>query len=191
MAISIERTQTYLLISAIEEDFRSFIESQLLSQMGEKEALGNFYESAVSKRQREIEADDISSVIEYLDFQSQYEILRTWKHLLDSNLRHALDENGEKFNWLTKCRNRISHTRPLQSDDYIEVREICKSLLSAGWEGTSLEATIRELEANPYWSASIEVPTVAAPILNNLPDVDYDETGLIGQAKFSDRLTQC
>ena len=189
MFISRERIQVFALIQAFETDCRFQIEHNLLSRFDQEEILGPFLDDALSRQSEErVAGGEDDSVVEFLDFQQAFEILRTHGSLLDSNIVVALNRHGEDMKFMSSLRNRIAHARALQVDDYVNCLRICRELVSDGWFSGKLEKTLREIENDPFWVSSLAIPILEPPVINNIPQGDFDDTGLIGRQKVVSKL---
>ena len=189
MFISRERHQVFALIQAFESDCRYQIEQKLLSRFDQEEILGAFLDEALRRQADErVAGGEDDSVVEFLDFQQAFEILRTHGSHLDPDIVVALGRHGEDIKFMSSLRNRIAHARALQVDDYVNCVRTCRELVSDGWFSGKLERTLREIENDPFWASSLAIPILEPPVINNIPQGDFDDTGLIGRQKVVSKL---
>ena len=131
--------------------------------------------------------NNISEVIDYLDFADTYEILLKNKGLLEEKQVKELKEFNEKFKELIPIRNRVMHTRPLLGGDFATVFAFITEVERCSilpWK--QLIETKNRIETDPSYVLTLSIPSYSSPqytTYNNLPLPDFDESGFIGRVR--------
>ena len=187
MSFSATRLTCFALLSAIEEDLRSNIESNF----GE-EGLSTILDQSKIERGQERRARDglastanLSGLLPYLDFGDGYELLMGRRADLPGKLEEALSSISGRIGRVVEIRNRVAHTRPMEIDDTAFLLDTAEELRrhDAGqWD--SLCETVRRLGAEPSYVLGLTINLRADPDTapqHNLPVPDFDETGFFGR----------
>src|SRR5665647_3221355 len=187
MSFSATRLTCFALLSAIEEDLRSNIESNF----GE-EGLSTIPDQSKIERGQERRARDglastanLSGLLPYLDFGDGYELLMGRRADLPGKLEEALSSISGRIERVVEIRNRVAHTRPMEIDDTAFLLDTAEELRrhDAGqWD--SLCETVRRLGAEPSYVLGLTINLRADPDTapqHNLPVPDFDETGFFGR----------
>jgi len=130
--------------------------------------------------------DDISGVLDYLDFADAYQVLRQNSTDLRAEYEEELRRRGETLAKLANIRNRVMHSRPLLAGDFETVYAFVTDVANAGtmeWPAT-LQA-LTKLSADPSFVLGLSLPSLSSddsPVYHNLPAPDFDETGFIGRS---------
>lgn len=132
-------------------------------------------------------ARTLSGVLDYLDFASIYEVLRTLRTGLLPDTNAALELIKPYLTQLVQMRNRVAHTRPMEIDDTAILLDVANAILgidSKGWP--ELASTVNHLRSDPAYVLGL---TISLPKddpkgpQHNLPIPDFDETGFMGRKK--------
>lgn len=94
---------------------------------------------------------------------------------------------SEKLESMTRARNRVCHSRPLEDEDLTRFLDLADTLLrdfrKLQWK--ELKNVRVKIEQDPTFVLRLEIPsfwTAAADVTpHNLPMVDFDETGFVGR----------
>ncbi|MDO3700970.1 NB-ARC domain-containing protein [Micromonospora sp. C28SCA-DRY-2] len=195
MTFSATRLTCFALLSAIEEDLRFEIETQV-----EERDAGEFFNSdRLTKIQLRRARDhgahpssSIGSLLPYFDFADSYEILLREKGHLPSDLEAQLSNLGSRLVRLAAIRNRVAHTRPMEIDDLPSVLDLAQDLLAqSGSRWPTLRETMSRLTAEPAHVLGLTVNLPADPDTapqHNLPVPDFDETGFFGRKQELARI---
>ncbi|WP_327423856.1 NB-ARC domain-containing protein [Streptomyces sp. NBC_01230] len=153
------------------------------------------YDRAVIRLTREVGTQakiNIASLLPYLDFADAYEVLSGIKIRLSEEIQHSLRIFAPNLSKLTKVRNRVAHTRPMEIDDLAVVHDVSKSVYAASpssWE--NLNRALRKLGEDPAYVLGLTINLVTDPDnapQHNLPAPEFDETGFFGRRKELDRI---
>lgn len=183
------------LIYAIEIDLKNLIGRYLIpvnSNLNfiQDEELQNKIKNRFSKDYPAINPDDnLSDVIEYLDFQEFYTLLLRNKSLLPEDIHNEIKALAPELDELVPIRNRVMHTRPLLVGDFAKVysfiEEISNSCcLDTNWQ--TVRETKQRIEDDPSYVLTLSMPSVKNlenEVYHNLPIPDFDDTGFIGRKK--------
>jgi len=183
------------LIYAIEIDLKNLIGRYLIpvnSNLNfiQDEELQNKIKNRFSKDYPAINPDDnLSDVIEYLDFQEFYTLLLRNKSLLPEDIYNEIKALVPELDELVPIRNRVMHTRPLLVGDFTKVysfiEEISNSCcLDTNWQ--TVRETKKRIEDDPSYVLTLSMPSVKNlenEVYHNLPIPDFDDTGFIGRKK--------
>ena len=188
----LKRNAMFCLISAIEIDIRKNIcdltneglemSTDVISKLKER------YES-----DKGCISDDISVLIDYLDMGDYVQILNSNNTLFPNkkvlkNLTLAIEN-------IIPTRNRIMHVRPLEFDDDSKIFDFVKDIdkYSQILDFCETKNISNKIENNPDFLLSVipKIPVVDnSKVKNNLPMVDYDDTGFVGRIKDKELLTK-
>jgi len=195
MSFSATRLTCFALLSAIEDDLRSNIDSNFgqdgLDALLSEEKI----EQAQERRRREglAATANLSGLLPYLDFGDGYELLMGRRRDLPPALRDALASISDRIERVIDIRNRVAHTRPMEIDDtafLLDTAAELRSPASSGqWE--SVDETIRRLEKEPSYVLGLTVNLRSDPDTapqHNLPVPDFDETGFFGRREELRRI---
>lgn len=184
----LKRNLLFCLLSAIENDLRANIlklEAEgLVINADIKDKIALRFESENKTR-----SDEISDLIEYVDFGDYIKIFSSNIHMFsDKKIIEKLNNNLEI---ILPVRNRVMHIRPLEFDDDKSVYDFTDNLdrFSKVINFSNTKNELKEIKDNPNHIVSIKFDTIKRfknQIKNNLPMVDYDDTGFIG--RVNDKL---
>lgn len=181
-----KRVALYDYISAIELDLRNYVSlNQLPIEGYEKKILERISRNNVGVDPKTFFETEKYS---YLDFSDYYELINI--HLKESGYTDSLNKVFlEELKELLPIRNRVMHSRPLSEGDYDTVLSFVKETrkYSSIMDFSFLKEAKSQINADDYLvslkpsSPSPNKPYVEPTIENNLPLVDYDDTGFIGR----------
>ncbi|QIP71148.1 AAA family ATPase [Streptomyces sp. VN1] len=196
MSLSATRLTCFALLSSMEEDLRAAILGACEEGDNARTILSDDrYDRAVSRLAREVGGQakySVTSLIPYLDFADAYEVLSGLKGRLSADVQESLGVFAPNLSKLTKVRNRVAHTRPMEIDDLAAVHDVAKNVYAADpalW--TNLSSTLQRLEEDPAYVLGLTINLVADPDnapQHNLPAPEFDETGFFGRRKELDRI---
>lgn len=186
----LKRNLLFCLISAIESDIRKNILN--LTNEGltiNEEILLKLKERYI--KDKDSDTNDMSILINYLDIGDYVQILNTNKKIFsDIETLKCLITAIET---IIPTRNRIMHVRPLEFDDDVKIIDFVGDAIKYSniikFDETILEN--KKIKENPDYLLSI-TPGISrfssSTIKNNLPMVDYDDTGFIGRINDKEQL---
>ena len=185
-SIRMKRSVLYDYLSAIELDLRAFVS---LNNLPTEQ-----YKSKIRERILKVSSNsDFEETYKndkynYLDFGDYFQMICIYfKNQGYTNLLNK--EFLEKLQPLTEIRNRVMHSRPLFENDFDVVMSFVKESrkFTSFFDFTNLKETRTQINKEDYFgvtkmfSDSIAKPFVEPSIENNLPLVDFDDTGFIGR----------
>lgn len=188
----LKRNAMFCLISAIEIDIRK----NICDLINEGLEISNDFIVKLKERYEQDKkccSDDISVLIDYLDMGDYIQILNSNNEIfLDKKILKKLTQSIEV---IVPTRNRIMHVRPLEFDDdskiFDFVKEIDKFSKILDFSETKVIST--KIRNEPDFLLSV-IPKLSYAdnfcIKNNLPMVDYDDTGFVGRIKDKELLTK-
>lgn len=184
------RMSCFSLISSIETDLRNVLALQsyddYLKILPEDVAVTAKARYLDHKKEVFSKETDLSELLDFIDFYDLSKILnkiaKTQTTFSESELK-AITVGLEK---LSKCRNRVCHSRPLEPTDFVSLLDFTQELIETGdkldWK--NINEAIRNLN-NPTFALSLSIPDFWKPnkksIYNNLPLPEFDDTGFMGR----------
>lgn len=193
--VSYSSRTAYVLLAAIEEDFRGLID-QYGGESNPHELFGDeLAETAIERRTRaghKSAVHHVSQLTTYLDFQDSYDLLMRLKEQLPRELVAGLRPLQPDVVRVVTIRNRVAHHRPLELDDLPKVLDLARDLASiSGAEWSSIREVRDALSHDPGYVFQSSATLVTDPdrtVPNNLPNPDYDETSLLGRKEERRRI---
>ncbi|MEZ8557403.1 NB-ARC domain-containing protein [Vibrio cyclitrophicus] len=191
------RLSCFGIISAIEEDLRDFILKALDSRSSLPKDIS---EKVLERYTRENDgkldgSEELIDFLQFIDFSDTLKILNKVKNqqkILDKDLLSYICEQLEV---LAPCRNRVCHSRPLESSDFFNLRQFCVDLLdkSDNYTFRQIKDTIHNLDNRAYLS-TVSTPKIWEEdknnIFHNLPMVEFDDTGFLGRVHDRDSINK-
>jgi LuxR family glucitol operon transcriptional activator len=185
------RMTCFSLVSAIEIDLRGVIS---LINTETKLTIPNDVKDNSSVRfkdhHNEIynESDPLEELIEFSDFSDLSKIFSKNKNIQSTFQKDELDFIISGLINLAPARNRVCHSRPLESNDINDFTDFSVEIKNKGksnWWGNINEA-LNNLN-NPSFALSLKIPTYwinkTNSIYNNLPLPEFDDTGFLGRSE--------
>lgn len=132
---------------------------------------------------------NLDDVIDFIDFQDTFIVLRKNNVFLPKNTSEYLDQIFNDLSDLTPIRNRVMHTRPLLGGDFSTVYDFVEKLKNNSPLDWNYTLETRELiEKDSSYLLSLKLPTnnffnEPSEVIHNLPVPDFDDTGFIGRTK--------
>lgn len=196
MSSTATRLTSFALLAAIEEDLRNGLLAVTDENDDARTLFGQQrYEKTQDRRMRDTSgspSSNISTLTPYLDFADSYEVLKAAKTRLPDSFQSALSLFAPQLARLTRIRNRVAHTRPMEIDDLATVYDVAKDICTrseADWPKVC--ETLHRLEEDPSYVLGLTISLVSDPDeapLHNLPAPEFDETGFFGRRKEVDRI---
>jgi len=186
------RMSCFSLISAIESDLRNIITNQLPNN--NETALPDDVVATAKTRyleHKKIPSSTNIELSELLDFIDFYDLSKILNKIVDIQSAFTKDDVKSivfQLEKLSKCRNRVCHSRPLEPNDFIDLLDFTQDLIGKGdkqdWK--NINEARKNLD-NPAFALSLSIPdfwrTSKKSIYNNLPLPEFDETGFMGRDK--------
>ncbi|AUQ42386.1 NB-ARC domain-containing protein [Yersinia ruckeri] len=189
------RMSCFSLISSIETDLRTIIINELQDGDNDyneylpidiiKVAKERFYEHKKEVFSKEL---DLLELLDFIDFYDLSKILHKISNVQKIFKKDDVTKIANDLEKLTKCRNRVCHSRPLEPNDFMNLLDFSYELITMGkisdWK--SINKAIKNLD-NPGFALSLEIPSFwkvhTKTISNNLPLPEFDDTGFMGRDK--------
>jgi hypothetical protein len=136
----------------------------------------------------------IDDVVDYLDFNDIFIILRKNNIFLPKNTSDYLNDIYSELTDLTPIRNRVMHTRPLLGGDFSTVYDFIFKLNNNSPINWKFTIETRELiEKDPSYLLTLKLPSTnsyeqPSKVIHNLPIPDFDDTGFIGRTRDVDEI---
>lgn len=185
---SVSSRTAYVLLAAIEDEFRSIVDHFAGEQDPRAVVKEQLIPIAHERRRRdgfENQPQSLAQLLPYLDFHDSYELTGTLGELFPTPLRDGLRSLSAAVGRITGIRNRVAHNRPLDVDDLPTVVDFAYDVVQIeGWLWSKIKETQQELSSDPgyiFRAASQLLVDPDASVANNLPAPDYDETSLLGR----------
>ncbi len=194
---SISSRIAYVVLSAIEDEFRSIVEQFAGDEAPDSLLTADLLQSALARRRRDgltITPHFASQLLPYLDFQDSYQLGNTINDRLPNELAAGLRERANDVSKAVSVRNRVAHNRPLDIDDLPTVVDLAKALSKiSGWPWSKISETLSEIKDDPGYIFRVSANLIVDPdnaVPNNLPVPDFDETSLLGRKAERQSLTR-
>ncbi|MBM7025555.1 ATP-binding protein [Clavibacter zhangzhiyongii] len=182
------RNRLFALIDSFENDMRDAVSRFLLPYHDEQALLATDFEAAQARKGADPAGADVSAIY-YLDLRPCYDLLLRNRKDVPVEFADELSANAQFLEVLAPIRNRVMHGRPLHPEDPEATISALSVFRSRQWLGTA--ATLDRLRADAVWEPAFHEPSgVVEKILHNLPEADYDETGLVGRGAEAKKLIQ-
>lgn len=192
------RNTCFAIISSIEEDFRTLILG-LADTNGRTEELlpTDVKDAALKRRTADQRMDSITSVvpsaelIQYIDFGDIAKILESRVSKYNDSHKIWFTEVSRHLLSLTSARNRVCHSRPLETQDLPNLFDFSKILVDrkTPFKFPKVALVLSRLKEEPGFVLTLQIPTYwrdKPRIHHNLPIPEFDDTGFLGRK--GDRL---
>jgi LuxR family glucitol operon transcriptional activator len=133
--------------------------------------------------------DNIDDIIDYLDFQDTFVILRKNNVFISKQAAEYLNSIFDSLLDITPIRNRVMHTRPLLGGDFSTVLEFFQKLKLSDPISWKVSVETRDsIEKDPSSLLTLNLPKTTFneqinTVIHNLPAPDFDDSGFIGRTK--------
>lgn len=171
--------RAYFAVDSFEQDLRQAVDRYLLSELSEREVFGYALDDLAARSARD-ETSGNRSLTAYVTLQEAYDYLLDRPETLPDELARELRRERPARDRFLPIRNRVMRGRPLQFDDLEIVEQFTRGFTCGAFAQT--QAALGQLISDAGWqprprrgSSQIE------RILHNLPDADFDETGMLGR----------
>ncbi|MFB2758739.1 NB-ARC domain-containing protein [Shewanella xiamenensis] len=192
------RMSCFSLISSIEVDLRNIIvkdipdfDESFLPSDTLKIAKDRYFDDKAESYTKDSLLIDL---LDYIDFYDLSKIIFKIKNKQEIFNEDEISLISTGVSKLTKCRNRVCHSRPLEPNDFLDLLDFTYELTKTGeptfWK--NINEAISNLD-NPSYALSLEIPKFwrsnTNEISNNLPLPEFDDTGFLGRE--NDRKAIC
>ncbi|TAL74219.1 MAG: tetratricopeptide repeat protein, partial [Bacteroidetes bacterium] len=136
-----------------------------------------------------VEFDDL---IYYADLSDLYKAINGNNRFLSVELRKYISSITKELDNLVPIRNRIAHSRPLNTNDFPTTLDLSKEFVKNNpqiWK--NLNNTVIRLKDEPSFVIDLQIPNFydyEYESNHNLPIPDFDDTGFIGREKQVEKL---
>lgn len=182
------KARAYVAIDSLEQDLRHCISQYLLDHLEPEMVFGN--DIAELRDRRDADSDvDSGALPDYLYLRQAYDTLLRHRNVLPRDLGDLLTSNVGGMDPFVSVRNRVMHGRPLRIDDLELAYAFVTRFKSRYFPAT--ESVLAALASDPSWQPVFESrPSTTESVLHNLPEADFDETGLVGRNKEANQVTE-
>lgn len=175
------KARAYFAIDSFEQDLRRCIELFLLDHLRSEDVLSAEHD-ALSARRASDDVSETRPLTEYLSPQQAYDVLLRHAAALPAALADQLWLSRATLDRFVAVRNRVMHRRSLQPDDLVDTESFIGHFRSQYFPQT--EAAVAQLDSDSSWQPRPRVGSAPAErIPHNLPESDFDETGLLGRER--------
>lgn len=171
--------QMYALIDSFERDVRSHLYRFVLPVEDSESAIFGGILSDLEKRRDDDPMGDETELVEYLDLRAAYDLLNRHRRHLPANLAAETRELTSELDVILPVRHRVMHSRPLAPGDFERIRSSLVKYDRQFWRGTA--KVLDRLAVDEGWQPENLFEPLEDKIRHNLPQSDYDETGLVGR----------
>lgn len=187
------RLSIFAMLSAAESDLRSNLTNLIQeclhgtdpypAQMREKLLLRYKHTYGVNSQE-----STNTELLTFLDFGDAHDLLMRHASHLSTESANNLNTLSPMLMDLVGVRNRIMHTRPLESDDFSKTYDFATEACNQrGLAWTDLRSVMKKLEEDPSFVLTLKLPSTQwdspKSIPHNLPEPQFDDTGYIGRTK--------
>lgn len=184
------RMSCFSLISSIETDLRNILTLQEFDDYTQilPEDVATTAKARYLDHKKEVfsKESDLSELLDFIDFYDLSKILNKISKTQTIFSEEELKDITVGLEKLSKCRNRVCHSRPLEPNDFVSLLDFTQQLIETGerldWK--NINEAIRNLN-NPSYALSLSIPDFWKPnkksIYNNLPLTEFDDTGFMGR----------
>lgn len=190
------RLSCFAIVSSLETDIRAFLTSNdllptaFMPQDVRDKALKRW---AADREAPTSRPDDERDLLPYCDFGDLSKIIRAGTvAITDIAAATAL---ASRLDLLTGARNRVCHSRPLETDDFADLLELAREApgiwRECAW--SELDATMKRLEHQPSFVLHLQIPEFWRENRSrehNLPLPEFDDTGFLGRESDRRALTR-
>jgi LuxR family transcriptional regulator, glucitol operon activator len=187
------RNTCFAILSSIETDMRETIGDLALASNSVDMLPTDVRKSATERFELDekhtpgVPPENDIDLIDYTDFADLGKMIRIRSEEITSLCGRDAGLLASQVESMTRARNRVCHSRPLESDDLSRFIDLANSLLrdypQLQWK--ELQSVRLKIEQDPTFVLRLEIPafwTAAADVTpHNLPMVDFDETGFVGR----------
>lgn len=186
------RLTLYAIISSIEIDLRKFI---LLNLTNENKMI-ILNEDLINKlkaRSKSNYVGDMEDLIDFLDFGDISQLIAKLKNIFPNCYKEQITLLSKDLIAITPTRNRVMHSRPLEFEDFATIKDFTEKLNVFEFVKWSESIKmIKDIEKDPTCVYAFKIPNNINysddRIMNNLPHVEFDDTGFIGRKEEQELL---
>jgi len=192
-AISAVRNTCFAILSAVESDIRDVVALGCLEGKNDSFLPDEVRQRALNRFQHDSVSDAVLTkvldydLLAYTDFGDLAKILYSTKSTLEATIGMQVDAVALKLEALSRARNRVCHSRPLEEEDLPSFLDLGKFLLhnASTWDWRELKTVQNKMDEDPSYVLRLQIPEFwrldKGTIPNNLPLPDYDETSFLGR----------
>lgn len=171
--------QIYALVDAFERDIRDLLTRFVVPELeSEGDVYGVLFPALVSKRSADPGGSD-NDLVDYLDLRQAYDLLNTHRGFLPSDIARQTRELTSELDTIVPIRHRVMHSRPLAPGDFDAINSSMLKFDRRYWKRTS--RILDALRVDNTWLPEDALKPIEDHIKHNLPQSEYDETGLLGR----------
>lgn len=173
------KARAFVAIDSLEQDLRQCIRQYLLDHLDPEQVFSTEINELKARRDADADAES-GTLTDYLYLRQAYDTLLRHRQLLPRDLGDLLSLNVGSMDGFVGVRNRVMHGRPLRIDDLETAYAFVSRFRSRYFPAT--DSVLAMLDTDPTWQpASVMKTSTTDSVLHNLPEADFDETGLVGR----------
>ena len=177
------KARAFVAIDSLEQDLRQCIRQYLLDHLDPEQVFSTEINELKARRDADADAES-GTLTDYLYLRQAYDTLLRHRQLLPRDLGDLLSLNVGSMDGFVGVRNRVMHGRPLRIDDLETAYAFVSRFRSRYFPAT--DSVLAMLDTDPTWQpASVMKTSTTDSVLHNLPEADFDETGLVSYASNS------
>ncbi len=192
------RLTCFALLSAIEIDFRHYVE--LLASRTNRVDILPIDVRQNAKRRSEadgvaLSADSDLDLLDYIDFADIAKTLNGFRIGALPAEGDALEALAKRFERLAPARNRVCHARPLEPGDFAGFYDFSTDLVNQNViDCPETRKAIEMLANDPSFVVHLSIPNFwsvgTSRIRHNLPLPEFDDTGFLGRTTDRREVTK-
>lgn len=180
--------QMYALIDAFERDIRSLISRFVLPvDDDERQVFGSELDELKNRQDHDPMGSE-TELVEYLDLRPAYDLLNRHRRYLPAFLASETKDLTSELDIILPIRHRVMHSRPLAPGDFDRITSCLVKFDRTFWANTA--RVMDYIRADESWLPDDTFEPLEDNIRHNLPQSDYDETGLVGRDDQVRRVCQ-
>jgi LuxR family glucitol operon transcriptional activator len=191
--ISAVRNTCFAILSAVESDIRDTVALACLENNDDSFLPEDIRQRALNRFQQDSASEPLPAqildydLLAYTDFGDLAKILYSIRTVLEAASSVQVDIVAPKLEALSRARNRVCHSRPLEEEDLPSFLDLAKFLLQYApmCDWTELNTVQNKMDEDPSYVLRLQIPEFwrldRGAIPNNLPLPDYDDTSFLGR----------
>lgn len=129
-----------------------------------------------------------TELVEYLDLRAAYDLLNRHRRYLPTFLVSETKDLTSELDVILPIRHRVMHSRPLAPGDFDRITSCLVKFDRKFWASTA--RVLDHIKTDESWLPEDTFEPLEDNIRHNLPQSDYDETGLVGRDDQVRRVCQ-
>lgn len=179
LGVNVSSQQIYALVDAYERDVRDIIARFIVTELNSDELVFTTLLAPLLAKRAADPAGAEVGLVDYLDLRQAYDLLNTHRRFLPQELSRQVRELTSELDSIVPIRHRVMHSRPLAPGDFDSIRSCMTKFDRRYWKRTA--KILDALRQDSSWLPEGALKPIPDKIRHNLPQAEYDETGLLGR----------